>query len=409
MFSEMRALFDETTCRWFEESVGEPTAVQREGWPAIARGKNVLISAPTGTGKTLTAFLMLIDRLNALAKKGELEERVYAIYISPLKALGNDIRENLARPIEGVGAPVRIAVRNGDTPASERQKMLRHPPHILITTPESLYLLLTTAKGQRMIGTAETVIVDELHAILNGKRGTHLLVSLARLDALAQRPAQRIGLSATIRPLDVAADFLGGPETEIVAPVVTKEAELLVLCANPDPLPGQSVWPEISREIYEAAQQYRTVLVFCEGRATAEKVASGVNALGGEGFARTHHGSMAREQRLEAEKALKAGTLKVLCATSSMELGIDVGEIDLVIQVGCPQRVASAIQRLGRAGHRPGATSLMRFYPRMNQETLLAAMTAQAMKRGLIERLSPPTMCLDILSQHLVSMAAAGD
>ncbi|MBO4883975.1 MAG: DEAD/DEAH box helicase, partial [Clostridia bacterium] len=409
MDDAMRSLFGETTCRWFSEAVGEPTAVQRAGWPAIASGKNVLISAPTGTGKTLTAFLMLIDRLNGLARQGRLEERIYAVYISPLKALGNDIRENLARPIEGIGAPVRIAVRNGDTPASERQRMLRHPPHILITTPESLYLLLTSARGQRMIGAAETVIVDELHAILNGKRGTHLLVSLARLDALSRRPAQRIGLSATIRPLEVAADFLGGPDTEIVAPAVSKKTDLRVLAADPDPAPGQSVWPAICGAIYEAAQGGRTTLVFCEGRATTEKVASGVNALGGEGFARTHHGSMAKEQRLEAERALKAGTLKVLCATSSMELGIDVGEIDLVIQVGCPQRIASAVQRLGRAGHRPGATSVMRFYPRMNQETLLAAMTAEAMKRGLIERVTPPVMCLDILAQHLVSMAAAGD
>jgi len=411
MDNEMKRLFAGTTCRWFEEAVGEPTAVQREGWPAIARGKNVLISAPTGTGKTLTAFLMLIDRLNALARQGRLDERVYAVYISPLKALGNDIRENLARPIEGLAAPVRVAVRNGDTPASERQRMLRHPPHILITTPESLYLLLTSARGQRMVGTAETVIVDELHAVLNSKRGTHLLLSLARLDALSGRPAQRIGLSATIRPLELAADFLGGPETEIVAPSVEKKADVRVLAASsgPEPLPGHPVWPEICREIYEAAQQERTVLVFCEGRATAEKVASGVNALGGEGFARTHHGSMAKEQRLEAERALKAGRLKVLCATSSMELGIDVGEIDLVVQVGCPQRIASAVQRLGRAGHRPGAVSVMRFYPRMNQEVLLAAMTADGMRRGFIERLEPPTLCLDILAQHLVSMAAVAD
>ena len=410
MEDELRTLFDESTRRWFSEAVGAPTAAQRAGWPAIARGKNVLISAPTGTGKTLAAFLMLIDRLNALARRGALEERVYAVYISPLKALGNDIRENLTRPIEGLGAPLRVAVRNGDTSAGERQKMLRHPPHILITTPESLYLLLTSTGGRRMICTAETVIVDELHAVLNSKRGTHLLLSLARLDELTARPAQRIGLSATIRPLETAADFFGGPDTEIVAPAVEKKTDVRVLPPFPGPTPpGRSVWPEICREIHEAAEAGRTVLVFCEGRATAEKVAAGVNALGGEGFARTHHGSMAREQRLAAERALKAGTLKVLCATSSMELGIDVGEIDLVIQVGCPQRIASAVQRLGRAGHRPGAVSAMRFYPRMSQELLLAAMTASAMQDGRIERIEPPVLCLDILAQHLVSMAAAGD
>ncbi|MBR3504432.1 MAG: DEAD/DEAH box helicase [Clostridia bacterium] len=411
MHADWRTYFHESTADWFEAAVGEPTAVQRAGWPAIAQGGPVLISAPTGTGKTLTAFLMLIDRLNALARAGKLEERVYAVYISPLKALGNDIRENLTRPIEGLGAPLRVAVRNGDTPSSERQKMLRHPPHILITTPESIYLLLTTANGQRMIGTADTVIVDELHAILNSKRGTHLLLSLARLDAISGRPAQRIGLSATIRPLALAADFLGGPDTAVVAPQIEKKTDVRVLAAAPglDPLPEHSVWPEICRAVYEAAQAGRTVLVFCEGRATAEKVAAGVNALGGEGYARSHHGSVAKEQRLEAERALKAGRLKVLCATSSMELGIDVGEIDLVIQVGCPQRVASAVQRLGRAGHRPGAVSAMRFYPRMKQEMLLAAMTTEAMRRGAIEKLEPPTLCLDILAQHLVSMAAAGD
>ncbi len=411
MSEGMRALFDRTTCDWFEASVGQPTRVQEEGWPVIAEGKDVLISAPTGTGKTLTAFLMMIDRLNVLAREGRLEDKLYCIYISPLKALGNDIRENLKRPIEGIGAPITTAVRNGDTPANERQKMTRNPPHILITTPESLYLMLTSVSGRRLLRTAETVIIDELHAVLGDKRGTHLLLSLTRLDDLCGRRVQRIGLSATIRPLSLAADYLAGPGTAIVAPEIEKKTDVRVLAATDDltRLKNYSIWPEICREIYEASIFERTVLVFCEGRATAEKVAFGVNELGGDGYARTHHGSMDKERRLEAERALKSGELKVLCATSSMELGIDVGEVDLVIQVGCPQRIASAVQRLGRAGHRPGEVSRMRFFPRMNSEMLLASMTADGMRMGAIETVEPPRMCLDILAQHLVSMAVSAE
>lgn len=405
----MRKWFSEKTCRWFASAVGMPTEVQRQGWQAIAGGESVLISAPTGTGKTLTAFLMAIDRLDALAQAGQLRDETYVLYVSPLKALGNDIRENLQRPIEGLNAPIRTAVRNGDTPPSERQRMSRKPPHILITTPESLYLMLTARSGRRMLSTVRTVIVDEMHAVISSRRGTHLALSLTRLDALCANPPQRIGLSATVRPLDVAACWLAGEGTRIVAPAMQKRSGVRVLAATPDlaMLKEGSIWPEICREVYEASLVNRTVLVFCEGRATAEKVAHGVNALGGEGYARTHHGSISKEQRLEAERALKSGQLKVLCATSSMELGIDVGEVDLVIQVGCPQRISSAVQRLGRAGHRPGEVSRMDFYPRMRAEMLLSALTAQGMRDGEIEAVEPQLLCMDILAQHLVSMAAA--
>ena len=403
----MRELFSEKTCKWFESSVGTPTEVQRQGWRAIASGGSVLISAPTGTGKTLTAFLMAIDRLNALAERGELGDELHVLYISPLKALGNDIRENLQRPIEGLNAPIRTAVRNGDTTPSERQKMIRRPPHILITTPESLYLMLTSVNARRMLSTVRTVIIDELHAVISSRRGTHLMLSMARLDALCSVPPQKIGLSATIRPLELAAHYLAGEGTRIVAPQMEKRSQVSVLSAAPEMtrLKEGSIWPEICREVYEASQQCRTVLVFCEGRATAEKVAHGVNALGGEGYARTHHGSISKEQRLEAERALKSGQLKVMCATSSMELGIDVGEVDRVIQVGCPQKIASAVQRLGRAGHSPGVVSFMDFYPRMRSELLLSAMTAEGMRTGGIEQVEPEEMCMDILAQHLVSMS----
>lgn len=404
-----RSLFSSETAEWFSNDVGVPTAVQREGWPAIKNGKNVLISAPTGTGKTLTAFLSLIDRLHLLSRAGKLENRVYGIYVTPLKALGNDVGENLKRPVEGIGAPINIAIRNGDTPPNERQKMQKSPPHILITTPESLYLLLASNGGRRMLCTADTVIIDEFHAVLSDKRGTHLLLSLTRLDELCGRKLQRIGLSATIRPLEVAADFLFGREGMIIAPSIEKKTDICVSAATPDwsTLKDHSVWPEIFRKIYEASLNERTVLVFCEGRATAEKVAHGINELGGEGYARTHHGSMSKERRLEAERALKSGALKVLCATSSMELGIDVGEVDLIVQIGCPKNISSAVQRLGRAGHRPGEISRMRFYPRTNHETILAYMTAEGMKNGLIERAEPPRMCFDVLAQHLTSMAVA--
>lgn len=403
----MRHLFSAKTCDWFAQAIGVPTQVQREGWEAIASGADVLISAPTGTGKTLTAFLMAIDRLSDLAEQDLLADEVQVLYISPLKALGNDIHQNLQRPIDGMHAPVRTAVRNGDTTPAERQRMLRRPPHILITTPESLYLLLTSAGGRRMLSTVRTVIIDELHAVISSRRGTHLMLSLARLDALCVRPPQRIGLSATIQPLTVAAEFLAGEGTRIVSPRMDKRSDVRVLAAAPEltRLREGSIWPEICREVYEEAQSCRTVLVFCEGRATAEKVAHGVNSLGGEGYARTHHGSISKEQRLEAEQALRSGVLKVLCATSSMELGIDVGEVDRVIQIGCPQRISSAVQRLGRAGHRPGAVSYMDFYPRMRSELLLSAMTAQGLRAGSIEAVEPQQMCMDILAQHLVSMA----
>ncbi|NLG25147.1 MAG: DEAD/DEAH box helicase, partial [Clostridiales bacterium] len=406
------SLFSPETARWFAESVGRPTAVQRDGWPAIAGGGDALVSAPTGTGKTLTAFLWFIDRLNTEAQSNGLPDELRVLYISPLKSLANDIRENLDRPLSGLAAPIRTAVRNGDTPPADRAKMARRPPHLLLTTPESLYLLLTAESGRRMLATVRAVVIDELHALIGTKRGTHLMLSLERLDALAGRRVQRIGLSATIRPLQLAARYLsgGGGQAQIVAPDIEKAIDIRVCAAPPDlrMLPERSVWPEISAAVLHLAERARTVLVFCEGRTTAEKVAMGVNAAAGADIARTHHGSLSKERRLEAERMLRAGELKVLCATSSMELGIDVGEVDVVVQVGCPQRIMSAVQRLGRAGHRPGQVSRMIFYPRTHQDLMLQSFTAQAARDRAIEAAHPPECPLDVLAQHLVSMAAAG-
>ena len=404
------ALFNTETAQWFAESIGTPTAAQAQGWPAIAGGGHVLISAPTGTGKTLSAFLVFIDQLKALARRGELEQQLYLIYISPLKALGNDIRENLRRPLEGISGPeIDVAIRTGDTTQTERRRMLQKPPHILITTPESLYLLLTSRSGQGLLRPAQAIILDELHAVINTKRGAHLMLSLARLDRLCEKPLQRIGLSATIEPLCGAGQYLASPDpVSIIAPPMQKSMEIQVTSPLEDmrTLPEGTIWPELARAVYAHCERARTVIVFVESRAQAERLAHGVNALGGQGFARTHHGCVSKEQRLEAEQQLRSGQLRVLCATSSMELGIDVGEVDLVLQIGFPATISSAMQRLGRAGHNPGRTSVMHMFPRTATEAIYCSLTATVAMEGGIEHSHPPRKCLDVVAQHLVSMAA---
>ena len=402
-------IFHPATTAWFETAFPSATPVQLQGWPAIAAGKHVLISAPTGTGKTLTAFLVFIDRLQQRARHGERKNGVSLLYISPLKALGNDIRENLKRPLEGIDGPeLSVAVRTGDTPQKDRQLMAKRSPDILITTPESLYLLLTSRTGRRILSTAEAIIIDELHALINSKRGAHLMLSLARLDALCEKPLQRIGLSATVEPLAEAAKYLASPdEATIIAPKMQKLIDIAVVNPVEDmrALPEGTIWPEIAKAVLAHCEGARTVIAFVEGRGQAEKLAQVVNELVGDGFARTHHGSVSKEQRLEAEELLRKGTLRLLCATSSMELGIDVGEVDLVLQIGYPRTISSAMQRLGRAGHNPGRTSMMRFFPRMALESVNCGLTAKLALMGGIERVKPPRECLDVLAQHLVSLA----
>ncbi|MCM1190508.1 MAG: DEAD/DEAH box helicase [bacterium] len=403
-------LFDRQTAEWFRDRLGNPTAVQEASWPAIAAGGHVLVSAPTGTGKTLSAFLVFLDHMKQEALAGKLKEELQLIYVSPLKSLAADIRENLRKPLEGIGGEklISAAVRTGDTTAQERRQMIKKPPHILIITPESLYLMLTGKTGQNVLCTAKAVIIDELHALIDTKRGAHLMLSLARLDALCGRPLQRIGLSATIAPLEKAAEYLAPEPVTVAAPFIEKRKELRILSpyADAGKKKKDSVWEELSALVYQYCQGNRSVIAFVEGRRYAEKLAYYVNLLGGENFARVHHGSLSREQRQEAEEALRAGRLRLLCATSSMELGIDVGEIDQVLQVGCPRTVSGTMQRLGRAGHNPSRTSVMYLFPRTAAECVQCGMTAQLAREGRIEALNPPEGCLDVLAQHLVSMAA---
>jgi len=410
-------IFAKPTFHWFNSALGNPTDVQLEAWPAIASGQHVLVSAPTGTGKTLSAFLVFIDQMMTQARMGTLDSNLQLIYISPLKSLAGDIRENLYRPLNGISfessmeSPISVAVRTGDTPAGERTKMAKNPPHILITTPESLYLLLTSKSGQQMLKTAKAIIIDELHAMLDTKRGAHMMLSLARLDTLCGRPLQRIGLSATIQPLKLSADYLSNGVTpvQIVAPVMHKDFEIKII--NPFPggvLPEGTIWPEIAKKVIASCEGTRSVIAFTEGRLMAEQLAFYVNKHQGAGFARTHHGSVSKEQRFEVENDLRSGNLRLLCATSSMELGIDVGEIDRVLQVACPLSISSVMQRLGRAGHNPGRLSAMEMYPRTVAENLYCALTAQTAREGGIEPSKPPRFCFDVLAQHLVSMSLGG-
>lgn len=410
---QVTGLFRTETAKWFFQALGEPTPVQKEAWPCIAAGEHVLVSAPTGTGKTLSAFLVFLDQMMRQADEGLLKQELQVIYVSPLKSLAADIRENLKRPLAGIHAEniITTGIRTGDTPQKDRQKMVRKPPHILIITPESLYLMLTSKTGRNVLATAKAVIVDELHALIDTKRGAHLMLSLARLDRLCKRPLQRIGLSATIEPLDLAAEYLAPERVRIAAPAMEKKVRLEIISPFADAAKGKRkdpVWEELGALVYQHCQGSRSVIAFVEGRRYAEKLAYYVNLCGGDGFARVHHGSLSKEQRLETELALRTGSLRLLCATSSMELGIDVGEIDQVLQVGCPRTVSGTMQRLGRAGHNPGRVSVMQLFPRTAAECIACGMTAQLARQGGVEHLHPPVECLDVLAQHLVSMAAYG-
>ena len=344
------------TRAWFESAFAAPTPAQSLGWPAIATGKHVLIQAPTGSGKTLAAFLSAIDRLNATPGHG-----LRVLYVSPLKALNYDVERNLRGPLAGLRSELQVAVRTGDTPQRERQQMLRKPPDILITTPESLFLLLTS-QARETLRSIETLIVDEVHAVAGTKRGAHLALSLERLDRLLDKPAQRVGLSATQRPLEEIGRFVSGLRPiELVDAGRAKELDLEVVVplddmrepgAGSDGQPllgtagegsGTSIWPSIYPELLRLVREHRSTILFVNNRRLAERLALRLNELAGEEIARAHHGSLAREHRLEVEELLKRGEIPCLVATSSLELGIDMGAVDLVIQVESPKSVARGL------------------------------------------------------------------
>jgi ATP-dependent Lhr-like helicase len=384
-------MLSERTRAWFARTLGEPTEVQRRGWEAIERGGHVLLHAPTGSGKTLAAFLHAIDRLAASPGRG-----LRVLYVSPLKALAADVEKNLEAPLRGIGAPLTVALRTGDTPARARRQFVKTPADILVTTPESLYLLLTS-RAREALTRVETVIVDEVHALAGSKRGAHLALSLERLDARLERRAQRVGLTATAHPLEEVARFLGG-----AAPVAVVSAKA------PRPLEVLVEEPkvELVGPLLELVSSHRSTIVFANSRMTAERLASQLNDRAGHEIARAHHGSVAPAQRSEIEGALKAGNLEAVVATSSLELGIDMGAVDLVVQVNAPSSVSSGLQRIGRAGHSVGGVSAGRIFPRGRTDLLVAAVVAREMKRGAVESTTVPRNPLDVLAQQVVAMTA---
>ena len=425
-------VFSPETRAWFEGAFGAPTPAQNLGWPAIATGKHTLIQAPTGSGKTLAAFMYGIDRLYPEPNQG-----LRLIYVSPLKALNYDIERNLRGPLAGLKSELRVAVRTGDTPQRERAEMLRHPPDILITTPESLYLLLTSRARENLRG-VRTLILDEVHAVAGTKRGAHLALSVERLERLVEEPFQRIGLSATQRPLEEIGRFVSGArEIQLVDAGVAKELDLRVVVPledmrEPDAQgtgsegSQQSIWPSIYPEILRLVTEHRSTIVFVNNRRLAERLALRLNELAsmsgraGEAgtasstasqatpkeIARAHHGSIAREQRFEIEELLKAGEIPCLVATSSLELGIDMGAVDLVIQVESPKSVARGLQRIGRAGHELGAVSKGRIFPKFRADLLESAVVVKRMLEGEIEETVIPRNPLDVLAQQIVAIAA---
>ncbi|WP_374985529.1 ATP-dependent helicase [Streptomyces fradiae] len=451
--------FSPATRRWFTGAFSAPTAAQEGAWRAIGAGSDVLVVAPTGSGKTLAAFLAALDRLVSVPPPADAKKRCRVLYVSPLKALAVDVERNLRSPLTGIrqeavrlGLPepeVRVGIRSGDTPAAERRSLATRPPDILITTPESLFLMLTSAARDALAG-VETVILDEVHAVAGTKRGAHLALSLERLDELLPRPARRIGLSATVRPVDEVARYLSPQrKAEVVQPRSGKEFDLSVVvpvedlgelggspAADAGEGPGEkpSIWPHVEERIADLVQEHRSTIVFANSRRLAERLCNRLNEIAYERatgevmpsdaspaelmaqsgaakgapplLARAHHGSVSKEQRALVEEDLKAGRLPAVVATSSLELGIDMGAVDLVVQVESPPSVASGLQRVGRAGHQVGAVSRGVVFPKYRGDLVQAAVVTERMRQGAIESLRVPANPLDVLAQQLVAMVA---
>ncbi|MDR7506916.1 MAG: DEAD/DEAH box helicase [Armatimonadota bacterium] len=421
-------VFHPLVAAWFRERFGDPTPAQALGWPPIIAGRDTLIASPTGSGKTLAAFLWSLDGLVRSAASGDLADETAVIYVSPLKALGNDIQKNLQEPLaeiraraalEGTPLPeIRVMVRTGDTPARERDRMARRPPHILITTPESLYILLTAARSRAFCRTARAVIVDEIHAVASDRRGSHLALSLERLDLLAGRRLQRVGLSATVRPVEEVAALLvgagrlgpdGRPDCGVVDIGHYRPWDLSVHV--PDRLLGpvatHELWEEICDRIAALARDRRTTLVFVHTRRLAERVAHQLTRRLGEGRVVAHHGSLSRHLRLEAERKLRAGEASVVVATASLELGIDIGHIDLVCHVGAPRALGTLLQRVGRSGHGRDAVSCGVLFPLTRDELVQCAAAVRAARAGHLDRVRIPSCPLDVLAQQIVAIAGS--
>ncbi|MGH7264048.1 MAG: DEAD/DEAH box helicase, partial [Candidatus Rokuibacteriota bacterium] len=411
---------------WFTHRFAGPTEPQRLGWPAIAAGEHTLITAPTGSGKTLAAFLWTLDALVQDAAAGRLEDRIHVVYVSPLKALNNDIHRNLAEPLAGIREAareqglelpeLRAAVRTGDTPAPDRAAMARRPPHILITTPESLFILLASERMRGALAAVRWIIADEIHAVAGAKRGVHLALTLERLHALAARPPVRMGLSATVEPVDEIAALLTGCETPGGPPrpcrivdvgrrrtldlaVVAPTTELGAVATN-------AVWDATYERLAAIVRQHRTTLIFANSRRLAERLAVRLTERLGPDEVAAHHGSLSRKRRLLAEARLKAGEIRAIVATGSLELGIDVGAIECVCQVESPRAIATAVQRVGRSGHWLGATPTGRLFALTRDDLVECAALVRSIRAGRLDRVEIPARPLDVLAQQLVAATA---
>ncbi|MDH3280595.1 MAG: DEAD/DEAH box helicase, partial [Gammaproteobacteria bacterium] len=416
--------FHPAVASWFDRTFSEPTACQREAWPAIQNGRHTLIAAPTGSGKTLAAFLCAIDSLlrEGLAAGGVLDDVTRVLYVSPLKALSNDVQKNLQEPLVGIrqrlalldlpDVEIRAWVRTGDTSSAERSRMRRQPPHIIVTTPESLYILLTSESGRAMLADVNTVIVDEIHALVTNKRGAHLSLSLERLAALNNRSINRIGLSATQKPMREIARFLmgGNPDPcKIVDTGHVRERDLaLEITAAPlQPVMATEVWQEVYERLAQLIANHRTTLIFVNTRRLAERAARHLAERIGADAVTAHHGSLAREHRLDAEQRLKTGRLRALVATASLELGIDIGDVDLVCQIGSPRAISTLLQRVGRSGHALDALPKGRLFPTSRDDLVECAALLDAARRGDLETLTIPAKPLDVLAQQIVAEVAS--
>ena len=422
--------FHPGVARWFEQTFGSPSDPQVRGWPAIQSGRHVLISAPTGSGKTLAAFLASLDVLFREGVTAGLPDETQVVYVSPLKALSNDIRKNLQEPLAGIRAllhetegheiDVRAEVRTGDTSAAQRQALIKKPPHILVTTPESLYLLLTSESGRRMLSRVRTLIVDEIHAVVDDRRGPHLALSMERLAALTKQPLQRIGLSATQKPIEEVARFLvgtcvvdkaGNPNCEIIDIGHRRDLDLAIELPKSalEAVMSNEVWEEVYRRLAELIQAHRTTLVFVNTRRMAERVTQHLSELLGADAVTSHHGSLSAKLRLDAEDRLKRGDLRALVATASLELGIDIGSVDLVCQLGATRSIATLLQRVGRAEHKRGGLPKGRIFPLSRDELVECAALLRCARRGELDRLLIPEKPLDVLAQQIVAATSGED